>query len=165
LKLPAPGLHGTFAKAYTLLTKINAKIGWDNLLKARSSVFVMEEEYRIEKGKPVESPPATNGVPTVNAESDKKSVSSLDPSPPTPTSPHLPGNEIGLPPNLAEENVDGNRTMFQSKRLCERWLDNLFMVLYEVYLILSSAHAVGSESIHTLACGIGTFHQTAASIS
>ena len=43
LKLPAPGLHGTFAKAYALLTKINIQIGWDNLLKARSSVFVMEE--------------------------------------------------------------------------------------------------------------------------
>jgi hypothetical protein len=43
LKLPAPGLHGTFAKAYQLLTQINLKIGWDNLLKARSNVFVMEE--------------------------------------------------------------------------------------------------------------------------
>ena len=43
LTLPAPGLHGTFAKAYVLLTKINLKIGWDNLLKTRSNVFVMEE--------------------------------------------------------------------------------------------------------------------------
>ena len=43
LKLAGPGLHGTFAKAYALLTKINLKIGWDNLLKTRSSVFVMEE--------------------------------------------------------------------------------------------------------------------------
>jgi hypothetical protein len=43
LKLAAPALHGTFAKAYNLLTKISSKIGWDNLLKARSSVFVMEE--------------------------------------------------------------------------------------------------------------------------
>jgi hypothetical protein len=25
-----------------------------------------------------------------------------------------------------------DRSMFQTKRLCERWLDNLFMVLYEV---------------------------------
>jgi Chs5-Arf1p-binding protein BUD7/BCH1 len=43
VKLPAPGLHGTFSRAYSLLTKINVRIGWDNLLKARSSVFVMEE--------------------------------------------------------------------------------------------------------------------------
>lgn len=45
LRLPAPSLHGTFQKAYSLLTKINAKIGWDNLLKARSAVFVMEEVH------------------------------------------------------------------------------------------------------------------------
>ena len=43
LLITCPGLHRTFAKAYALLTKINLKIGWDNLLKTRSSVFVMEE--------------------------------------------------------------------------------------------------------------------------
>ena len=117
----------------------------------------MEEEYRIEKGKPIESPPTANGVPTLSVDSDQKSVSSLDPSPPTPTSPHLPGNEIGLPPNLVEENADGSsRSLFQSKRLCERWLDNLFMVLYEVDPTWSKAYAVGSEGIHSLACRIGT---------
>lgn len=46
LRLPAPGLRGTFAKAYELLTLLVSKIGWDELLKTRSSVFVMEEEYR-----------------------------------------------------------------------------------------------------------------------
>lgn len=49
LRLPAPALRGTFAKAYGLLTKLVAKIGWDELLKCRSSVFVMEEEYRAQK--------------------------------------------------------------------------------------------------------------------
>ncbi|GET02007.1 chaps-domain-containing protein [Rhizophagus clarus] len=49
LRLPAPSLRGTFAKAYSLLTKLVAKIGWDELLKCRSSVFVMEEEYRMQK--------------------------------------------------------------------------------------------------------------------
>ena len=47
LKLPAPGLHGTFAKAYSLLTKVNSKIGWDALLKVRSNVFVMEEVLEL----------------------------------------------------------------------------------------------------------------------
>lgn len=51
MRLPAPALHGTFAKAYSLLTRLAAKIGWDDLLKCRSSVFVMEEEYRILKAK------------------------------------------------------------------------------------------------------------------
>ncbi|CAG8500483.1 6553_t:CDS:10, partial [Ambispora leptoticha] len=49
LRLPAPSLRGTFAKAYSLLTRLVSKIGWDELLKCRSSVFVMEEEYRLQK--------------------------------------------------------------------------------------------------------------------
>ncbi|RUS23169.1 hypothetical protein BC937DRAFT_91754 [Endogone sp. FLAS-F59071] len=48
-RLPAPALHGTFSKAYSLLTRLVAKIGWDELLKCRSGVFVMEEEYRMQK--------------------------------------------------------------------------------------------------------------------
>lgn len=50
LRLPAPGLRGTFAKAYHLLTILVSQIGWDELLKTRSKVFVMEEEYRQHKG-------------------------------------------------------------------------------------------------------------------
>ena len=49
LRLPAPGLRGTWARAYSLLTRLVAKIGWDELLKTRSAVFVMEEEYRMQK--------------------------------------------------------------------------------------------------------------------
>lgn len=48
-KLHAANYQGTFLKAYNLLTKIAAAIGWDQLLKARSEVFVMEEEYRVER--------------------------------------------------------------------------------------------------------------------
>lgn len=74
--------------------------------------------------------PTINGV---HPSSSQKSISSLDPRPPTPSSPHLPNsNEIGLPPNSAEDDSKEGRLVFQSKRLCERWLDNLFMVLYEV---------------------------------
>lgn len=49
LRLPAPGLRGTFAKAYHLLTILVSKVGWDELLKTRSAVFVMEEEWRQHK--------------------------------------------------------------------------------------------------------------------
>lgn len=48
-KLHAAGYKGTFLKAYSILTEITAKIGWDQLLRIRSQVFVMEEEYRSEK--------------------------------------------------------------------------------------------------------------------
>ncbi|KAG8871488.1 hypothetical protein FRB98_000745 [Tulasnella sp. 332] len=63
LRLPAPGLRGTFAQAYALLTRLVAVIGWDELLKTRSAVFVMEEEYRAQKAQsamdlPVEKPSA-----------------------------------------------------------------------------------------------------------
>ncbi|KAF5356604.1 hypothetical protein D9758_008287 [Tetrapyrgos nigripes] len=49
LRLPAPGLRGTWARAYALLTRLVSQIGWDELLKTRSNVFVMEEEYRMQK--------------------------------------------------------------------------------------------------------------------
>ncbi|KAH8551744.1 Chs5p-Arf1p-binding proteins-domain-containing protein [Umbelopsis sp. PMI_123] len=49
LRLPAAALHGTFLQAYSLLTKLASKVGWDELLRARSDVFVMEEEYRKAK--------------------------------------------------------------------------------------------------------------------
>lgn len=48
-KLHAATYKGTFLKAYSLLTEITEKIGWDQLLRIRSQVFVMEEEYRSEK--------------------------------------------------------------------------------------------------------------------
>lgn len=49
MRLPAPGLRGTWARAYALLTRLVSKIGWDELLKTRSVVFVMEEEYRMQR--------------------------------------------------------------------------------------------------------------------
>ena len=48
-RLHAASYKGTVLKAYSLLTEITSKIGWDQLLKIRSHVFVMEEEYRSEK--------------------------------------------------------------------------------------------------------------------
>ncbi|KAK9719239.1 bud site selection protein, variant 2 [Basidiobolus ranarum] len=49
VRLPAPSLRGTFAAAYNILTLLVSKIGWDELLRCRSTVFVMEEEYRLQK--------------------------------------------------------------------------------------------------------------------
>ncbi|KAJ1768584.1 bud site selection protein [Coemansia sp. RSA 1813] len=46
LRLPAPSLKGTFAKAYHFLAQIVSTIGWDELLHLRSQAFVMEEEYK-----------------------------------------------------------------------------------------------------------------------
>lgn len=49
LGLRAASYKGTFKQAYSILTEMTAKIGWDQLLKIRSNVFVMEDEYRTEK--------------------------------------------------------------------------------------------------------------------
>lgn len=49
LSLRAASYRGTFKKAYSILTEMTSKIGWDQLLKIRSNVFVMEDEYRTEK--------------------------------------------------------------------------------------------------------------------
>ncbi|KAI0945643.1 hypothetical protein AcW1_001816 [Taiwanofungus camphoratus] len=83
LRLPAPGLRGTWARAYALLTRLVSQIGWDELLKTRSSVFVMEEEYRMQKAhtdmrthtSPSSSPtvPQTGGA---NGESKESSPAS-----------------------------------------------------------------------------------------
>ena len=72
-KLHAAGYKGTFLKAYNLLTEITAKIGWDSLLKIRSHVFVMEEEYRSEK--------QTGGSQQPTANQNASTVALHSPSP------------------------------------------------------------------------------------
>lgn len=84
LNLPAANLKSTFQIAYKFLTEIVQKTGWESLLKYRSKIFVMEEEYQVASTTSSES--ETTAQPTER---------------------------------------------LRSKRLCERWLDNLFMLLYE----------------------------------
>lgn len=233
LRLPAPSLRGTFAKAYVLLAKLVSLVGWDELLKCRSQVFVMEEEYRAHRAAdgPSESASVPNGAPDVAAgpddtddvegpgplalatddEASEKAPSINEPEPEqqpdaVPSIPTIAVNgqtedgdhidndddsagtiptikvstesdgerereelkrfeeseagrkarEVVGKPNQAkqaaaeEDGGDANSngdaasssegkssSTIQNKRLCERWLDNLFMVLYEVrYLIL-----------------------------
>ncbi|EMC93042.1 hypothetical protein BAUCODRAFT_37962 [Baudoinia panamericana UAMH 10762] len=173
-RLAAGNYKGTFHKAYMLLTEITKKIGWDQLLKIRSQVFVMEEEYRNEKqhqpgdrsrnastvalrgtdtpqpnghGEPeVHEPPSSadsDGPPQANGE-PQAAASHLDPdvSKPsqsvtvratessTPEPPHPPAPHANSS-SSATNNTEQDYTQFHHKRLCERWLDNLFMVLYE----------------------------------
>jgi tetratricopeptide (TPR) repeat protein len=166
-KLHAAGFKGTFLKAYVLLTEITKKSGWDQLLKIRSQVFVMEEEYRHEKtGQQPHSRSASttalrspspgtsaqvNGtahgsveerspVEETNGESSSSAEATVEESIEKPT--HTVAAEVvkagsedphPLPGGSTNSNdlSQPNYTHFQNKRLCERWLDNLFMVLYE----------------------------------
>ena len=181
LRLPAPGLRGTFAKAYALLCKLVGDIGWDELLKTRSAVFVMEEEYRQHKSKASVDGPKINGPsngvkpPTIRVSEDEDDASSTrairspksggsegaegedkadDESIPTirvssatdndaedGASPNTQANGVAKPEQVQranaedhDEEIDGELS-FSNKRLCERWLDNMFMCLYEVSLL------------------------------
>lgn len=132
LRLPAPGLRGTFAKAYELLTLLVSKIGWDELLKTRSSVFVMEEEYRAHRTGP--SVDARDGrEENGHADEDASTRGLSSPR----ASEDADGEEIEKPqPAQAEEEEGATVEIFEgsafaNKRLCDRWLDNLFLVLYE----------------------------------
>ena len=183
LRLPAPGLRGTFAKAYALLCKLVGEIGWDELLKTRSAVFVMEEEYRQHKskasvdGSKINGPsngvkpntiavnddddddasstrairsPKSRGSEAVEDEdkADDESIPTIQVSPAEDNdaedgaSPNAQANGVAKPEQAqhanaedhTEEETDGELS-FSNKRLCERWLDNMFMCLYEVSLL------------------------------
>ncbi|KAJ9653070.1 bud site selection protein [Neophaeococcomyces mojaviensis] len=163
-KLQAATYQGTFLKAYSLLTSIAAAIGWDQLLKTRSYVFVMEEEYRNERQQSVTprvptsknaSTVALSGTPNgTNENGNSENESEDDEDTLAEPSSSGPANGVSensmmaadrsmekpVPTVTAAEVKSGsdepdpshaNYTNFQNKRLCERWLDNLFMVLYE----------------------------------
>ncbi|KAH0834733.1 Chs5p-Arf1p-binding proteins-domain-containing protein [Lanmaoa asiatica] len=223
LRLPAPGLRGTWARAYSLLTRLVSEIGWDELLKTRSAVFVMEEEYRMQKSHAdlqsatgsghgfgsvsvsqgdgdgdvmihedgtvakrgaVESPTlnarggmadddastravhspqesrasdgqlaVSNSIPIIRVSTESDIERELAAAANgevvgdearkengqgnVVTSPTLERPVVAAAVVADQESVDSPRTSqdafsFTNKRLCERWLDNLFMVLYEV---------------------------------
>ena len=163
-KLHAAGYKGTFLRAYRLLTEITAKIGWDQLLRIRSQVFVMEEEYRTEKHSTGTQPMTNQNASTIALHSASPKINGATPPAETTeadsiaTSTTLVADDSSAqrPPHNTQEADDsiekpnhtitseevksGNDepssshatyTQFRNKRLCERWLDNLFMVLYE----------------------------------
>jgi hypothetical protein len=176
LGLRAANYKGTFKKAYSLLTEMTSAIGWDQLLKIRSQVFVMEEEYRHERvpeGKRNPStdvirgtPPHENGHDEDDESTEEQDSSIVENGNPgdaaseagaavekpelsVPKAEAKAGNEdvsVTFPPPCFFHSKDTQLTpptpnqpdtttetlsRFNNKRLCERWLDGLFMVLYE----------------------------------
>lgn len=136
--LPAANLKSTFAKAYDLLTDIVIKTGWESLLKYRAKVFVMEEEYRKDKsassnnvasngsGSHQRNQSSTSNLNVDNNDNDNSSTVAVK-SPNREASDNN-DNIDGSNGNADEDLFDSE---FRKKRLCERWLDNLFMLLYE----------------------------------
>lgn len=133
-KLVAGGFKGTFHSAYILLTEIVKKIGWDQLLKTRSQVFVMEEEYRHERQGDSRSPSAqgSNGVNGASPNASTAAINGTDK--PLPKPGHTMTSEAVHDQHDEGTAPDPSHTQYASyrhKRLCERWLENLIMVLYE----------------------------------
>jgi len=213
LRLPATSLRGTFLKAYELLVKIVRKIGWNKLLYYRSSVFVMEEEYRVQRASVEKKQQEKNKERSVSfsstnenkaeeivinersqslpqnqkeqseeneqnksdekgkekAEDDVSEIEnkleeislSSDPQPSKPAEENKEENKDTNEPTSANTtSTDDNEPLtkftqysFKDKRLCERWLDNLFMVLYEDLRFYTSfrdeiAHLKARETRH-----------------
>jgi hypothetical protein len=259
LRLPAPSLRGTFAKAYVLLAKLVSLVGWDELLKCRSQVFVMEEEYRAHRAAdgPSESPLVPNGgtesasgtdetegpgplalatddeasekAPSVKEAEEEEPQDQSEAVPSIPTiavngqtedgqqidddsssAAEIPtikvstesdgerereelkrfeeseagrkAREVVGKPNQARqaseedgeagsnaaadavatsEGKSSSSPTIQNKRLCERWLDNLFMVLYEVGLHSSSSSATRRRLIRFSSTGPANLYHLA----
>jgi hypothetical protein len=80
----------------------------------------MEEEYRIHKAK---EDNRKSTIPDVNGLNEKLKDTNIQ----NPKPAQVATNEE----TQTAEAVDEVTLSFGNKRLCERWLDNLFMVLYE----------------------------------
>ncbi|ODV78620.1 chaps-domain-containing protein [Suhomyces tanzawaensis NRRL Y-17324] len=141
--LPASNLKSTFAQAYDLLTEIVVKTGWESLLKYRAKVFVMEEEYRKDRNGHKQTPSVTNinEVPNGTTEVTTNGEANDSTTEPTLNPDSLVGENdvsstLGVKSPKREVETEANddesyENEFKKKRLCERWLDNLFMLLYE----------------------------------
>ena len=133
LRLPAPSLRGTFAKAYAILTQLVNRIGWDELLKTRSTIFVMEEEYRVHKSNAskdinghddetasttaIRSTSPATGIPIIRISSESTRGAPGSNGLEGPANPQEPGS------TATAKDADAETTStFSNKRLCERWL-------------------------------------------
>jgi hypothetical protein len=99
-------LNYTFKEAYDLLALMTKKCGWSDLLKIRSEIFVMEDEYneviKNEQSKENSTNISNNDEMNMNGLKNKSTISLTDVS-----------------------------KKFKSKRLSEKWLDSLFLIFYE----------------------------------
>lgn len=143
LTLRASSYRGTFKQAYAILTEMTSKIGWDQLLKIRSNVFVMEDEYRTEKQEATSAKrsPSLDGLrgtpdPTKNSDDEADEDDEANEASATTNGDSLEKPSNTIDPKVVKSDAeqtqnDEHLSKLNTKRLCERWLDSLFMVLYE----------------------------------
>lgn len=115
-RLRGQRLRGAVAVAYQVLVSLEKIIGWDELLRLRSRIFIMEDEYRQQQQQQQEVGSTIN-IGLMNGDKMEESMEqiSLDEDVP---------NATGSSSNAIGQTVHG-------KRMCEKWLDSLFMILFE----------------------------------
>lgn len=121
--LAASNLKSVFQVAYRLLTEIVRLTGWETLLKYRSKIFVMEEEYQGSTDE-LNNVSAKAGLPNGEEKAQQNGHSEDQRA-------NENGNGSEIADTVATGNTNSSINSLRSKRLCERWLDNLFMLLYE----------------------------------
>ncbi|SNX86468.1 related to BCH1 - Protein involved in transport at the trans-Golgi [Melanopsichium pennsylvanicum] len=152
LRLPAPALRGTFAKAYALLGRLVSSIGWDELLRYRSNVFVMEEEYRAQKAAATQ---AEDGVAEDDASirgvapSDSPAIASSTPPQPSGTSTGAKG--------LDDETDDGVEQSEDEMDSSE--LEPPYNALAKSQLGINSTANASSQSIPTIKISTESDHE------
>lgn len=147
--LRAAQLKGTPREAYKLLVRICEAVGWERLLALRAAVFVMEEDYqgRAESKDPVVAD--RQQVLHGKAKADEDEVGD---SPLLIQNPQSPTMVIAEPSKAQMDKTNASNNT--KKRLCERWLDTLFMVLFEdmrvytVYQAELAHHAAEGRVYH-----------------
>ncbi|CCF57794.1 hypothetical protein KAFR_0D01480 [Kazachstania africana CBS 2517] len=112
VNLAAANLKSTYQLCYKLLTEIVQITGWESLLKYRSKIFVMEDEYQS-SSEEINNGSTTNTASSVNAMTVAANSTTVNTS-----------------TNTVNDTLSSS-SLLRAKRLCERWLDNLFMLLYE----------------------------------
>ena len=111
-------LNYTFKEAYDLLAYMSKKCGWGSLLKIRSDIFVMEDEYNQEvQGRKEDIKENGQSIP------DAESV--------TETETETNGTTTATATTKTSSSSLVVSSKFKSKRLSEKWLDSLFLIFYE----------------------------------
>lgn len=126
----------TLQQAYLILSKICSKTGWDSLLEHRSKVFVMEEEYKLARGSSTDISEDNANQELENSQPDNKRIDEQKKlSDESSSPPKFSDRNSRISQKKSKDAVHGSSkltiSMFDQKRLCERWLDHLFMILYD----------------------------------
>ncbi len=123
-------LQATFKEAYDLLAVMTRQLGWTELLRIRSEIFVMDDEYNasveMEKKKELDRNLAAQKA-AIFKEKEKTENSSIISS----TSNTAGATASSSTGKSSARSLSQISTRFRKKWLSERWLDSLFLIFYE----------------------------------